>query len=161
RPAAGAAGVGPLALREAGMEQRHLDFPDFPAALADVDRLHAGGYEKAGTWDLAQTCDHLTYFIQGSLDGHPYRVPWLLKVVFGRYPPRRILSKRRIRPRGPTPQKPLPAPGGNEAAAVARFHHIVGRFQAHTGELHDSPFFGHLTPQEWRDLHLIHCAHHL
>jgi hypothetical protein len=62
---------------------------------------------------------------------------------------------------GPTPQKPLPAPGGDEAAAVERFRQAIERLQRHQGQMHDSPFFGHLTPQEWRALHLIHCAHHL
>ena len=28
-------------------------------------------------------------------------------------------------------------------------------------EVHPSPFFGRLTPDQWRQLHLIHTAHHL
>ena len=74
---------------------------------------------------------------------------------------RRILSQRRMKAGSPTPQKPLPAAGGDEAAAIARLSTAIERLQAHQGELHDSPFFGHLTPEQWRDLHLIHCAHHL
>ena len=110
---------------------------------------------------LAQVCDHLTYFMQGSLDGFTFRVPWLLKVLFGRFMLRRILKQRRMKAGIPTPQKPPPPAGGDEAAAVAQFRQVVERFQAHQGELRPSPFFGHLTPQQWRDLHLIHCAHHL
>jgi hypothetical protein len=143
------------------MGQRPLQFQDFPEALAEVDRLHRGGYTKLGRWDLAQVCDHLTYFVQGSLDGHPYTVPWLFKVLFGRLYLRRILSQRRMKAGVPTPQKPLPAPGGDEAAAVDRFKQTIERLRAHPGELHPSPFFGYLTPQQWRDQHLIHCAHHL
>jgi hypothetical protein len=37
----------------------------------------------------------------------------------------------------------------------------MDRLRTHQGEMHASPFFGYLTPQQWRDLHLIHCAHHL
>jgi Protein of unknown function (DUF1569) len=143
------------------MEHRQLQFKDFGEVLAEVDRLHRGGYRKHGQWDLAQTCDHLAYFIQGSLDGATYRVPWLFKVLFGRLVLRRILKQRRMKPGVPTPQKPLPAPGGDEPAAVERFKQVVERLRSHTGELHPSPFFGHLTPDEWRELHLIHCAHHL
>ncbi len=143
------------------MEQRRLEFKDFPEALAELERLHRGGYVKIGQWDLGQACDHLTYFVQGSLDGHPYRVPWLFKVLLGRLVLRRILKVRRVEAAGTTPQKPLPAPGGDEAAAVERYKQAIGRLQRHQGELHDSPFFGHLTPQQWHDLHLIHCAHHL
>src|SRR5262245_49859104 len=143
------------------MERRPLEFPDFAAALADLDRLHRGGYQKAGGWDLAQTCDHLDYFIRASLDGATFRVPWLFKVLFGRLALRRILSQRRMKAGILTPQKPLPTPGGDEAEAVARLKQTVERFRDHSGALHASPFFGSLTPQQWRDLHLIHCAHHL
>jgi hypothetical protein len=142
------------------MQKRQLDFQDLGAIKADVERLRRG-YDKVGTWDLAQTCDHLAYFIEGSLDGHPYRVPWLLKVLLGRLLLRRILSQRRMRSGAPTPQKPLPAPGGDPDAAVARLERALDRLTSHAGELHASPFFGYLTPQQWRDLHLIHCAHHL
>ncbi len=143
------------------MGQRQLEFKDLADASAEAERLFTGGYEKQGHWDLAQVCDHLTYFMQGSLDGHTYRVPWLFKVLFGRLVLGRILKQRRMKEGGPTPQKPLPAAGGDEAAAVARFRAVIERLRAHQGELHASPFFGYLTPQQWRDLHRIHCAHHL
>jgi hypothetical protein len=143
------------------MEQRQLQFKDFAEVRAEVARLQHGGYQKLGQWDLAQVCDHLTYFIQGSLDGYTFRVPWLLKVLFGRFVLRRILRKRRMKVGIPTPQKPLPPAGGDEAAAVERLKQMLDRLEAHQGELHSSPFFGYLTPQQWRDLHLIHCAHHL
>lgn len=143
------------------MQQRTLDFQDFAQVLAEVDRLHRGGYQKAGRWDLAQVCDHLVYFIQGSLDGYTFRVPWLFKVLFGRLVLRRILKQRRMKAGIPTPQKPLPAEGGDEAAAVERFKLVIERLKAHAGEFHASPFFGYLTPQQWRELHLTHCAHHL
>lgn len=144
-----------------GAEPNTLECADFPAVLAKLDRLHQRGWEKRGQWDLAQTCNHLTYFIEGSLDGHTYRVPWLLKVLFGRLVLRRILNQRRMKAGVPTPQKPLPEPSGDEVAAVARLKQAIARLQAHHGELHDSPFFGHLTPEQWRELHLIHCNHHL
>ena len=35
------------------MSQRPLEFRDFAEALAEVDRLHRGGYQKGGQWDLA------------------------------------------------------------------------------------------------------------
>src|SRR5438094_913126 len=125
------------------MESRTLNFKDFDDALAELDRLYAGGYEKCGQWDLAQTCDHLTYFILGSLDGASYRVPWLLKVLFGRMALGRILKQRRMKANMPSPQKPLPEAGGDEAAAVARFRQVVQRFAGHQGEFHASPFFGY------------------
>jgi Protein of unknown function (DUF1569) len=142
------------------MSQRTLQFADFAAVRAELDRLERG-YEKIGAWDLAQICDHLNFFITGSLDGHQFQVPWLFKVLFGRMVLRRILTSGKMKPGVFTPQKPLPEAGGDESASVAKLKNTLGRFESHQGEFHDSPFFGHLTPEQWRDLHLIHCAHHL
>jgi uncharacterized protein DUF1569 len=143
------------------VRQRPLHFTDFAQVQAEVVQLHRGGYERLGKWDLGQICDHLSYFILGSLDGYSFRVPWLFKALFGRLALRRILAQQRMKAGVPTPQKPLPAPGGDEQAAVQRLKQVLGRLDAHQGELHPSPFFGYLTPHEWRTLHLIHCAHHL
>lgn len=139
---------------------RQLDFRTFRDVHDELDRLHHGGYLKLGNWDLAQTCDHLSYFIDGSLDGHKYKVPWILKKLFGRMVLNRILTQRRMKTGVFTPQNPLPEPGGDEAAAVARLKRSLERLEQHPGEMHASPFFGAMTPQQWRDLHLIHCAHH-
>lgn len=141
--------------------QRELEFPNISAVVKELDRLHRGGYTKNGNWDLAQICNHCAFFIEGSLDGHQFKVPWLFKVLFGRMVLKRILSQRKMKSGVFTPQKPVPEPGGDEEAAVARLRKALERLEKHAGELHDSPFFGHLTPEQWRDLHLIHCAHHL
>ena len=143
------------------MPERNLELNDYSAVRAELDRLHRGGYDKVGNWDLAQVCDHLSFFVDQSLDGATFRVPWLIKVLFGRLVLRRILKTRRMRAGITTPQDPLPAPGGDEAAAIARLKAALARLEAYPGELHPSPFFGYLTPQEWRELHLIHCNHHL
>ncbi|MFO0810282.1 MAG: DUF1569 domain-containing protein [Gemmataceae bacterium] len=143
------------------MPQRQLSFNDLSEAVAEVERLHRGGYEKLGNWDLAQICDHLTYFARGSLDGQPFRVPWLFKALFGRMVLRRILTQKRMKTGVFTPQKPLPAPGGDESAAVAHFRETMERVRNHTGEFHPSPFFGAMTRDEVRALTCIHCAHHL
>ncbi|MCY2967326.1 MAG: DUF1569 domain-containing protein [Planctomycetota bacterium] len=142
------------------MPHRVLNFSSFQQIREELDRLCSRGYEQHGDWDLSQTCDHLAYFIEGSLDGHRFKTPWLIKTLFGRFVLRRILSQGRMPDRVPSPQKPPPAPG-DETAAVKRLRTVLDRFEHHTGEFHDSPFFGHLTPDEWRQLHSIHCAHHL
>ena len=143
------------------MERRSLMFADLEGVRADLHNLRQLGYSKVGTWDLAQTCDHLGYFIEGSLDGWHFKVPWLLKVLFGRIALNQILRKNYVKVGIPTPQKPLPSPGGDEAAAVSRLEGLLERLRTRQGEFHDSPFFGHLTPDQWQQLHRIHCAHHL
>jgi uncharacterized protein DUF1569 len=143
------------------MPPRQLDLKDLSAVSAEVDRLHRGGYEKLGQWDLTQACDHLGFFIKGSLDGWRIRVPWLFKFLFGRMSLRRILTQRKMKIGGFTPYKPVPPPGQDEAAAVESFKGLIQRLVAKDATFHDSPFFGHLTPEQWREIHLIHCNHHL
>ena len=126
------------------MPQRHLDFKTIAEARSELDRLHQGGYEKLGQWDLAQVCDHLAFFIRGSLEGFTFKVPWLFKVLFGKMVLRRTLSQGRMKVGVFTPQKPLPSPGGDEAAAeegqkeivpaVAAVHAGVGQAEGQPGE---------------------------
>lgn len=140
---------------------QELALPNFDAVLAKVDRLQRSGYTAKGRWNLGQICDHLSFFIEGTLDGHSYKAPWLLKVLVGRMVLKRILSQKKMKAGVLTPQKPLPDPSIDQAASIARFKHAVKRLNEHTGAMHDSPFFGHLTPEQWRELHLIHANHHL
>ncbi|HVJ83588.1 MAG TPA: DUF1569 domain-containing protein [Planctomycetia bacterium] len=143
------------------MPPRPLSFKDAEEAIAEAERLLRAGYERGGTWDLAQVCDHVTFFAKGPIEGWSFKVPWLLKALFGKLALRRILKSRSMGKRVPTPQKPLPAPGGDERAAVGRFREALLRLESHAGPFHPSPFFGELTPAEWRELNLIHAAHHL
>lgn len=143
------------------MEPRQLQFATFGDALAELDRLQTRGYTPAGNWNLGQVCDHLAFFIDGTLDGHKFRVPWIFKAVFGRWVLKRILNKKQMKRGGFTPQKPLPLRDIDEATAVAHLKNSLNRLKTNTGELHPSPFFGTLTPEQWREMHLIHCAHHL
>lgn len=139
--------------------QRDLDFQTVGDARRELAKLQRG-YTSRGNWDLAQTCDHLTWFIEGSLDGHQFKVPWLLKFLFGRMVLKRILSRRKMKSGAFTPQKVLPAPGREAGPSVARLQQALERLEKHDGEFHESPFFGPMTPDQCRELHLIHCAHH-
>lgn len=128
--------------------------------LADVNQLHRFGYEKAGRWDLSQICNHLEYFIRGSLKGFPFRGWWLIRWLLGPMLLKMILRRRGMMPGLPTPQRPLPEPG-DEVEAVERFKEIVRSFESHEGDMQPSPIFGKMTKEQWRELHVIHCAHHL
>lgn len=49
----------------------------------------------------------------------------------------------------------------DEAEAVARAVELLRRLEAHRGAVQLAPLFDRLTPDESRELHLIHSAHHL
>jgi hypothetical protein len=144
-----------------------LDFGDFDAVVRDAESLAAGGYDRAGGWDLAQVCLHLAEWMRFPLDGFPRpALPvrlmlWLLRHTMGRRIGRRILATRSMPSGRPTLRETVSAPGGDEAAAVEQLRQVVARFQAHAGPFHPSPLFGDLEREEWAQLQLIHCAHHL
>ena len=143
------------------MEPRELSFQNFDEVKAEVNRLHTQGHDRAGKWDLAQVLDHLGYFMKGAVEGYQFKVPWILKAMLGRIVLKRILTQKRMKRAVYTPQKPLPAPGANEAPAVARFLETLQQFANYQGEYVPSPFFGKLTRAECQELNLIHCRHHL
>lgn len=140
---------------------RQLSFKNWDEVIAEAERLHKGGYTKTGQWDLAQILNHCNFFMVGPMDGHQFKCPWIFKILFGRMVLNRILNQKKMKPGVFTPQKPLPAPGGDEASAVAQFRKTAERFKNHKGPWIDSPFFGNLTPEQWHEQQQIHCAHHL
>jgi hypothetical protein len=141
--------------------RRTLDFFDFDAVLADVERLRRDGYRRAGTWDLPQACDHLTRFMRGSLEGFGFQFPLPFRLAGRWLFLGRTLRTRRIPTgvKGPAPLMPPADVGGD--AAVRAFAETVARVRDHRGDFHPSPLFGRLTPEQWRQIHLIHAAHHL
>lgn len=143
------------------MERRQLDFRDFDAIVADVDRLHTGGYEKVGKWDLAQVCRHLSITMEGSLHGAGFQAPWLARKLFAPIFLRRILKSRRMPVGVKAPRPLLPKPVPETAAAVTEFQAWLRKVNAHEGTFAPHLFFGPLTPDQWRAIHQIHSAHHL
>jgi hypothetical protein len=132
-----------------------------------VESLHIQGYDKVGQWDLAQVCRHLADWLRFPMEGYPVSpapIRLMLRVVRNTVGPlqlRKLLATRSLPTGGPTLRETVPAPGGDEAAAVERLRQVISRFQKQDGELYPSPLFGELDRETWRQVQLIHCAHHL
>lgn len=147
-------------------ERRKLTFAALNDAVADAENLLAVGYEKAGNWDLAQVCGHLSEWLRFPIDGFP-KMPlllrpvfWLFRITIGRA--KRLKYTAEGMPAGkPTVPQTVPAAGGSDAAAVAKLKETAERFEAHAGAIHPSPLFGPMTKDEARELQLRHLAHHL
>ncbi len=141
-------------------QRRSLQFSEMREVIADIQLLHDAGYDRAGNWSLSQVCDHLAVFFRGSLDGFTQKLPWIIRVLFGRMIFRSIIRKgmgEGIK----VPKGFLPGDARDDARAATELIELIERFRDHSGEYQPSPLFGQLTREEWTQLHLIHCAHHL
>jgi hypothetical protein len=141
--------------------RRDLTFRTFDDALAEVDRLLARPYERRGNWDLAQACDHLADAFDGSLRGFSFAAPWFIRALFGKLGLWYVLRYRSIpiRPRMPKDQEPVA--GKNPQACVARLRESIRSFEASQAAPAMHPFFGRISHEQWRQVHLFHTAHHL
>jgi hypothetical protein len=143
------------------MSRRPLDFQSIEEVIAELDRLQAGGYQKGGNWRLAEACNHLGTFVRGSLEGFRGARPHLLLRWIGPFVLRRILKKRRMPEGIRTPAQFEPRSVTDDGREVESLKELLRRFATHRGPLHPSPLAGELSYDTWRDLHLVHCAHHL
>lgn len=146
--------------------RRTLTFDSLDAAVREAEHLLAAGYERAGTWDLAQCLDHLAAWLTYPVSGFPTApLPIrLMLAVVRRTLGRGMLNKylREGMPAGkPTMPQSVAEAGGDPAAALGRFKAAAGRFAAHGGDYLPSPLFGPLTRDEALKVQLAHAAHHL
>ena len=141
--------------------RRQLVFRTFEDMLSEVDALRTREHTRAGNWDLAQICTHLGGALDASRSGFDFRAPWLLRKIIARAAFRRMLRTGRLPSGVKIPQRHHPPAGLSSDTAVAELRSAAQRFEQHEGPLAPHWFFGRLTRDEWRQLHLIHGARHL
>ncbi len=142
------------------MTRRELNLNSIDEIIAEVGRLQSGGYEKAGNWDLQQICDHLSYYVRGTLEGFSEKAPWLVRMFTGRRRLKKLLRGEPIPAGIPIPEKLIPLAGGDEGKAAAQLQGLLERLKTQT-KVYPSPLFGTLTKEQWLKLHTLHCNHHL
>ncbi|MCH2181844.1 MAG: DUF1569 domain-containing protein [Mariniblastus sp.] len=144
-----------------------LVFESFEQLENYLHQLQRQGYRQTGDWNLAQSVLHLNDWITFPIDGYP-RLPlwqrfplWTYKLTTGRRQLRKILRSG-IPPGIPTLASTTYTTGHlDEEEAVDLYLASIDRFRCHNQNYHASPVFGHMTPQEMRQLQLTHAAHHL
>lgn len=141
---------------------RPLGFASIDAVAEDVDRLRCDGYVRLGNWDLARICEHLATLMRFSLEGFPFHFPWILRRVVGPLVIKPWMLRTRRFPSGvDAPKEMVPTGQLGEEQAVEAFKAMLWRVRDHRGEFQPSPLLGPLTPEQWRQIHMIHAAHHL
>jgi hypothetical protein len=141
--------------------RRPLRFKSITDIPLDVDVLLAA-HITVGRWSLAQICNHLTFTIEGSLDGFPLRTaPRIVQLTFGQLAIASMLLTGRIARNFPLPKRYCPAPELDLATEAARLAAAVDRYTRHAGPLAPHPFIGRMSRRRYDRYHCIHCAHHL
>ncbi len=143
------------------MQRRSLRFDNYEQVLTDVDHLHADGYQRAGNWSLSQACNHLAIVMENSLDGFPSLMPWPIRLIARRFMLGKVLRHEVFRRRVPAAPGLSPPDSDDSPAAIAKLRAAIHRLNAHAGPMAPSPAFGPLLPNQWREVHLWHCEHHL
>ncbi len=141
--------------------KRAILFDNFEDALAEVDHLLVTPYERCGKWDLGQICDHLGDAFEGSMRGYDFAAPWIITKLFAKPVLRQVLEKHRIPFTPRIPKRLVPLPGKDPRECAARLREKVSEFRAWKIDLARHPFFGKLTYDQWRQIHLLHLSHHL
>lgn len=147
--------------------RRELAFKDLDEVIADIENLRAKGYDKAGKWNLAQICGHVSEWMRFAIDGYPPNgcvigsILWMMKVTLGKKVLRNTIRTNKMPAGGPTNPSTVAPADSDETAAIEKLKGVIARFRAHTGEYHPSPLYGSWTRDECLKLNLVHAAHHL
>lgn len=141
--------------------RRELDFKTFDAMADDADRLRSAGYTRAAVWDLPRVCDHLTRYMRMSLTSFPSHAPWYRRLFERHVTLPMMLARRTMADRRAALASVQPLQPAQEPEAVAAFRAICNDVRDFHGEFAAHPSFGRLSPDDWRQVHLIHGAHHL
>ena len=142
-------------------ERRVLTFGTLDQVMPEVDRLLERGHTTVGNWSLGQICNHLAGAFRVSVEGTPFKAPWLLRKLVAPFFLRRMLKSGRMPEGVKLPESALPKPGLDARAEAEALRASIRHYAAHTGPVADHPFFGTVGRETWERIHLIHCAHHL
>ncbi len=147
--------------RHHGLSRRFLRFSSADDCLAEVQSLHAGGYDQTGDWNLSQICEHMTAVYDRSIDGYSVKRPWIFRATIGRVARALVLRSGRIPSGVKAPAPALPTKMLPEPESIARFQAALRRVTDHAGDFDSHPIFGRMSASDNKRLHLIHAAHHL
>ncbi|MFN3166446.1 MAG: DUF1569 domain-containing protein [Phycisphaeraceae bacterium] len=146
---------------------RQLHFDTLDDVLAEARRIaeHPDAPTR-GAWSASQNIWHVARYLQASVEGYPFKVPWWMKLVGP-------LMKHRMT------SKPM-ASGFNAPRSVAEhmepqnvdpslttMDRSLGLLETWVAKANEqgfiprNPAFGTMTTQQWIDLHCRHAELHL
>ena len=143
-------------------KRRRLKLNGLQEAIAEVERLDAGGYRQAGSWGLAGNLSHLNKSLNLCFEPFPFITPAPIRPIM-----RAVmvpLMKRCVQfPAGFKAPPPLqPAEDLELAAEIAEFKRLVGAVLNPDSQLQPNhPLLGKFNREQWIIMQTWHAAHHL
>lgn len=145
------------------MARRSLDFQNTDELIQDIEHLRQVGYQKLGNWSLTQICEHLEKVTRGGMDGFDFKFPWIIRATIGRYFVSKMLRTRKV-PSLSAPKVFLPKPApaeGEDDSVIDRCLATSRRMKDFAGPFLPYPLATGVTLEDWRQIMLVHGAHHL
>lgn len=143
------------------MNRRRLRFADYAAVLADAETLVSGGYQRVGNWSLGQMAIHLAIIAEGARKGFPWYLPWPFYLPIRWFALPGVLRGEPIKTRLPGPAFAQPPDDADDRTGVERLRTALVALDAPDNRFFPHPVFGSLTRDQWRQLTIWHCEHHL
>lgn len=153
--------------RKAERREVHLNsLEDLQAEIRRIEQAATAGMVRTtGNWTLAQIVDHCAIGLEYSLDGFPFKAPWLLR-VFGPMMKGYMLKNgigSGIKLDGKSARYLVPPDNVTNEQAFAHMHRIVDERLLTNGEkfTRASPVLGKMTHEQTTKFQLHHCGMHL
>jgi len=147
--------------------RRTLRFHTLHEILRDVEQIGAVTSETGesicadGNWTPAQIVEHVTFFIDGAIDGFTFTAPLPIRVLARPFK-KRILTKP-MKPGIKLPARMsvvLPDPETTWDDAVSALRDAVARIDCGERMMQPSPLLGEMTHEDWVNLHCRHAEMH-
>ena len=143
-------------------DRRELRFGRLSDIERDVDLLDAAAsIRNTGNWSPGQVLEHVTMFIEYSLDGFPFKAPALLRVLGPMMRDRVLLRPMKPGFKSPrTMHAAVPEADVSWERALSRFRKSMERIDGGDRMTHRSPVFGELNHEQWCQMHCRHAELH-
>lgn len=148
------------------MERRDLAFNSLDEILTDVHALPAEGLTATGNWTPAENVEHISRAIGFCTHGYPEGKPPALQRIFATTIFKLFSGKLLTMKLKPGYKFPggldyfAPEKGVAWEEAVRRLEQNIADAKTHK-MTHDSPVAGHLSHEQWVQLHCRHAELHL
>ncbi len=142
--------------------RRRVHYDALQDLLEDAEQLGMGEVRALGNRSFVQILQHLTFAMNGSIDGSSLQIPWPIRKVAR-------LMRQRILAGGLTPGFKLSPANDARAwseidigvpAALEGLRQSIHRLQSET-KRSPHPAMGELTVEEWNRFHLLHAELHM